>query len=335
MTHHEDVVLPDASARQDALGLHSCIVQAPAGSGKTTLLANRFIRLLSIVDQPQEILAITFTKKAAAEMRQRVLQMLTDDTEWSNKARTRDQELGWGIFKNPNVLKIQTIDSFAMELAAQSHDQEMLGQVAILENAAHLYEAAVHNLYRSLVANQPTAPLIAEFLASNDNDAAATTRLITTMLAKRDQWLELTKEIAINLHQATEQLDKSIGSTVEDIYRESLHKLKSAFSADDLEVLARLTQDTDDVFAALPVLLTKSGSLRRRFTRNDGFGDPQAIRALNQWLSELHDRELARPIERHVQTPMSIFPGVFFIRLREHMSCLRRQLPRQCGITKR
>jgi ATP-dependent exoDNAse (exonuclease V) beta subunit len=67
------VVLSDAEERSRALNPKGNFhLTAPAGSGKTFLLAARFLRLLGLVANPQQILALTFTNKAAAEMRERV-----------------------------------------------------------------------------------------------------------------------------------------------------------------------------------------------------------------------------------------------------------------------
>src|SRR5687767_7811454 len=121
-----DVLELDREARRRAvLPEGSFIVQAPAGSGKTTLLTLRYLRLLGDVERPEQIVAITFTRKAAAEMRHRIVAALalgaaplaTDADERSRElhryaaaALARSRERGWGLEHNPARLHVQTID---------------------------------------------------------------------------------------------------------------------------------------------------------------------------------------------------------------------------------
>ena len=67
----------DSLSRAEALDTkNSFCVIAPAGSGKTEILIQRILKLLSFADRPESILAITFTRKAADEMIDRIIRVL-------------------------------------------------------------------------------------------------------------------------------------------------------------------------------------------------------------------------------------------------------------------
>jgi ATP-dependent helicase/nuclease subunit A len=161
--------IEDDTERRRALDpRRSFIVQAPAGSGKTELLVRRYSALLETVQKPEEIVAITFTIKAAAEMRERVLQKI----------------------KTPDIshrLRIQTIDAFCASLTRQMPVMSRFGaQPGIVENAQEHYRAAAQRTIEEL---SPAACRLLLHLDNNMNTAAS---LIAAMLAKRDQWLRKT-----------------------------------------------------------------------------------------------------------------------------------------------
>ena len=162
----------DAPVRARALDVtRSFLVQAPAGSGKTELLVQRYLRLLASVDRPEEVLAITFTRKAAAEMKRRVVEQLPGGLALGSR------------------LRVQTIDALCASLTRQMPILSRFGaQPESVDDASELYlEAAM----RALALHPPNSAA-ERLLFHFDNDVAEAAALIAAMLGRRDQWLRRT-----------------------------------------------------------------------------------------------------------------------------------------------
>ncbi len=109
----EEIVLPDADARRLAVDpSHNVILEASAGTGKTRVLVERYVNLLRAGVEPDHILAITFTRKAAAEMRQRIIERLKEASRLSqfDAGRWRDLKERLGD------IAVSTIDAFCLSL---------------------------------------------------------------------------------------------------------------------------------------------------------------------------------------------------------------------------
>ena len=199
------MTIPDAREREQALDPErSFIVQAPAGSGKTELLIQRYLALLARVAEPEEIISITFTRKAAAEMRQRIVTALDRGKNpeaphephalktWTlaRAVLLQNDRRGWRISENPSRLKIQTIDSLCAGLTRQMPCLSRFGvQPQIAERPEALYRQAARNTMADLESGAAWSPAIEALVRHLDNHLAKIEALVAGMLAKRDQWL--------------------------------------------------------------------------------------------------------------------------------------------------
>jgi ATP-dependent helicase/nuclease subunit A len=223
----------DAARREATEPTASILLEAPAGSGKTAVLTQRFLRLLTTVDDPGEILAITFTRKAAAEMRARVIGALRaqlPDEEagaaalapLAAAARAYGAARGWRLEAEPERLRIQTIDSFNYWLASQLPVASRAGGVLnVTESATELYARAAR---RTLLAAEgdpslaPDAQLLFERL---DNHWRNFERLIAEMLEQRGHWLRFV------IAEDPDSLCRRVTQSLEAETRERLARLRS------------------------------------------------------------------------------------------------------------
>ncbi|HEY1309007.1 MAG TPA: UvrD-helicase domain-containing protein [Vicinamibacterales bacterium] len=87
-------------------------LEASAGTGKTRILVERYVNLLKAGVDPAEILALTFTRKAATEMRDRILARLREAASIGELAPRRWRELR----DRAGDVAISTIDAFCLSL---------------------------------------------------------------------------------------------------------------------------------------------------------------------------------------------------------------------------
>lgn len=202
----------DQPERECALDpTRSILVHAPAGSGKTDLLTRRFLRLLAEVDDPTQIVAITFTRAAAAEMQNRILSELEQaargalslsDGEFAmdvlaHRALERSRRLGWNLLELPAQLRISTIDSFCRDIAIRQPLLSSLGGgLEISEQPDDLYRLAARRTLQRLDSTDPAdaasglQDAIELLLRWRDNNWQEMEDELVRMLGKRDRWMQ-------------------------------------------------------------------------------------------------------------------------------------------------
>ncbi len=300
----------DQSARARTLETNeSFLVQAPAGSGKTELLTRRLLKLLAEVDEPEQILAITFTLAATAEMRERVLKALqkardttassdeSPDVELARGALENDGRRKWNLLQQPERLNIQTIDAVCLAIA---HETPLLsrlgGSLSPTDKPQPLYTLAARRTLARLGSEEPISSALTALLQLRSTSLPDCQKLIAEMLDKRDQWGRV-----LPLGQSTfdwPAVRAFLEAPLRRTHDEAIQKAQTLFAAypglarELMEVLGHAcgNVDPDSRLIALQevtdirdltnhsqwnclchFLLTKEGSWRKSVTREIGF----------------------------------------------------------------
>jgi ATP-dependent helicase/nuclease subunit A len=307
----------DAAARQRALDpTASFVVQAPAGSGKTSLLTQRFLRLLATVERPEEVVAITFTRKAAAEMRHRIVAALASAAAQEPTATPAEQlthalaaaalenarQRGWELERHPARLHIQTIDGLNHWLVRRMPIGARIGLTpALVDDARPCYALAAQRLLARLEEAGPIGVALERLARLLDHDVAQLEATLADMLGRRDLWLPKLLELGAGA-AARPALEALLGAALE----RELVVLRSRLAGGPVEAAVSVLREAACALpdgplaplqavhglpkataAELPAwqclasaLLTREGQPRARLDKRDGF--PPAQRVLKE-----------------------------------------------------
>ena len=318
--------MSDTAARLAALAVgESIILQAPAGSGKTTILTQRFLALLATVEQPEEVLAITFTRKAAAEMRRRLSAALSAagaaasekidalTLELAKRVCDHSMRRGWQLEAQPSRLRIMTIDSLNRSIAAATPISGAgAGLLPVGQFPQRMHLLAARRCLEDAEEDPSMQEHAERIFRHLDNHFSRTEKLLAQMLNTRSQWLPYLAAPSIDQLRATvemslrafcsqriDRLERALGAAA---WQEALELLDYArgqlgrtapVAEDDLSAHLAIAQG----IAALT--LTGQGKKRQRVNKNQGFpaaakGSPGALwkARMMDWLNECVDEAI-------------------------------------------
>lgn len=242
--------LPDELTRNAALDIHrSFHLEAPAGSGKTWLLTGRFLRLLAEVDHPHEIVALTFTNKAAGEMRQRVHDFLNKTAKGEIPQYPHEQillEAAAGARKRqpthrlqaPDGLRIMTFHGFCLHLVQRAPLEASVPPGSTVmpdEEQQQLRNQVAARTIRDLLYLPSTDPLrqaVENRLLRLNNNWLALRDELADLLEKRDLLDDLLT--LMGSHPDKEQLEEILTGRLELLLNRRLDKCRAAFETTSL-----------------------------------------------------------------------------------------------------
>ncbi len=309
----------DQHARTQALDPDvSLIIQAPAGSGKTELLIQRYLRLLVTVPRCDMVLAVTFTKKAAGEMRARIVHALESAQQhplptqphaqltWrlAKQVLEHGHQQQWPLTDLSNHLSIMTIDACCQHfLSLADTPFQLYAHYQLHPQPASFYRDVIQQFIHTYCLHD-TARYYDDFhqlLMHYHHDYRAVEQLMTTALSHREKWIRLT------LTTRTTDFISQFAGSVAHCQQAHIARLLDVFTEDQiclveqtfttlqsLNALINLPSDID-ILASRPVLdwtitdwqcfvqllRTQGGQWRQRFTQQHGIANQASLKQLD------------------------------------------------------
>lgn len=269
----------DQLQREMAIGAGSFIVEAPAGSGKTSILIKRFLHLLLKVDEPTDVIAITFTNKAAMEMRLRIEEALMkkndEERELIEAIWQRAKKLGWSLRFNED-LRIMTIDKLATQIVNQTSIFENLGRNYYTdENPEEIYIQSIKE-----VVNE--SQYIKTLLKNQNNDTSKIIQQLVDAIKKRGQWLpRLLKFKDKNMGELSQDYSNYSRSEIKEI----LNKIGQNFNSnekneifgfvDEIHSSTKHAEEWQTWLAFAKIIFTSNHDIRKKFDIRQGISNDE------------------------------------------------------------
>ena len=302
----------DQAARDQALDPRGSFhLEAPAGSGKTSVLLARFLTLLARVEAPEELLALTFTRKAAGELRSRVMELLWSrgqppETPWEEHLVDLAQQVLQHFGSKPDALQelltperlpVMTFHSFCaqlLRLAPQEAGVSLEFRLLEDDETRLLKEEALEELRRNLAARparDPVRQALVRRLVRLNNDWPRLAGELLSLLSRRDSledFLELARRSSqpeayrLVLEQRYRLLLAPLLQTLADGFRAAAlgrewhglwRELGGTFKGEPLppEIPGTEPGDLPAWQAVSGLLLTQGGEPRKRLSESLGF----------------------------------------------------------------